>query len=1258
MFKSEKRARTNAIIKKPRKKHKTSIPIKSIPPNNICSILSKKIIYRVLDFCDFKAYFVTLPRVNSFFYHAARVHLRKLPHCRININVKLLEVPKGFFISKIKKSSIRLIKRIKNLKKLTICMKFDGDSDMSLYKTPLNEIKLYRTLESFNLSRTIKCLDIFLISLNSSSLKSFLKAFHYLESAKFHIVQYSSISLNSIFSHFLTFEDKMKKNQTDTSIPSTLKVLSFEFLHKTKTIFKENSLESLDHNNTLRHFSMKFPRGVHIHSELSPLAVNKTLKYLKLPNFQFSVEVAQLFCNFLIANHILEHLSCSDTLAMALQSLVQALQINKSLKAVVLHYMPSSGYTLGPDEIIGILKVSSNLSKLKFYSEYAPIYTHFADLAPSSDPCFIENDVSEKIIRSIQDLLKISTNLKKFTIEIKYLSAKYVGRLSEEILKSAQNGGIEYFDGYNLKRMIEDKVQEFFIKKKHYKIDYTKCKNLLYGMLSLIVPNMKNITKLSHERKMLTFNGSEGFVTDLKQIINTTFVNKTLKFENSRGSLHDFIVLSFATQFSSLEILDLSKVSIFPYILTFPKILKNFPSLKFIYFKTNSLPKLFEFAVHDIFVSAATFLKNLEAISANIPAVVSQFNKIFKTFSRHRNLKKIELLNVKMITIRSIATEQSLKDFFLISKIQHLRFFHCYFTVNRFSQLIDIITINPVFSNIEIENILFEMEPWEKVYNQEEYKWKSILKSYFLFLTALKTKTNYLTISLSFKETPPSSFPILPQIVEEFYGEALNVLRANKDLEIFNVLFPIPQENLMKYSNLILSFVKNSHKIRVLNYYPVRDIINAENPKIETRKHFEEMNEVLNCGLNISKQDSNESEERYGYVSKVPSMMPIILSELIKEKKDFVIDACACTRSITKTDLEGPKLNFSSLTNLHNFPDPSELTLILNLLSSCQNLEKITLPNLYLFRIDMQILLLNLPKLPNLKSIKLINLRYKIIDYALFLTPPNIKSISISCDNLQITNFTNFSIALKEKPLEKLSFKAEQGVSGETLADFLKKISSPTVKKLKLKFPLSPNDVNLFIKSVTLRFFPSLEILKLDISSADYADVLDNLIILLLNPNFALKCLELSSFVWYLQSFDRSTSDLSLKNKKLKPIDLVFLAKIIELKFFSALKNVDFSDNLIIGENSIGFLIRVIENFKLCSLNVVNTGMSGLKPENLLGFFKALRNNVESLIVEDGLNENQLDMIRQGILANPKIGKVVLRNGVSDVRVISRENNI
>ena len=237
------------------------------------------------------------------------------------------------------------------------------------------------------------------------------------------------------------------------------------------------------------------------------------------------------------------------------------------------------------------------------------------------------------------------------------------------------------------------------------------------------------------------------------------------------------------------------------------------------------------------------------------------------------------------------------------------------------------------------------------------------------------------------------------------------------------------------------------------------------------------MDSIIPNSINKLRIDQTETDEKYGNMGTVNALMPLILSELVKDKSDFIISTV--NRKVSKIEHLNQTLAIIENSGRYFIHDPTEQTFILNCLSSCTAVKKLLIIDIYLYRIDIQVLISNLPRMLNLESIKIKNIKYKFIDFSIFISPPSLRNFTLFAAYIQNIDFTNFSAFARRKEFHKFSFKSNVGFSNpEKFIEFLKRVAHPTVKVVKFKFRLSKILAQVLAAALEQKYFPCIESLK------------------------------------------------------------------------------------------------------------------------------------------------------------------------------------
>lgn len=194
---------------------------------------------------------------------------------------------------------------------------------------------------------------------------------------------------------------------------------------------------------------------------------------------------------------------------------------------------------------------------------------------------FHEINLKKKFLESLDNFLSKSEKIRKITIN-SYLSAEYVTFLADLILKHAKPGKIEYFAGYNLKMLMENKVEILELGKKDKLFQSRHNIEIIISEIlrKLLVHDNKII-------KIIEYNKPKN-VTNVKEFMQkvTESKNFVLNSKNSTqglnllSSLHYYSIIILSAKIKEIIVFDISNIDLKLYIKVFPELLKEFKSIE------------------------------------------------------------------------------------------------------------------------------------------------------------------------------------------------------------------------------------------------------------------------------------------------------------------------------------------------------------------------------------------------------------------------------------------------------------------------------------------------------------------------------------------------------------------------------------------------------------------------------------------------------------------------------------------------------
>lgn len=1013
------------------------------------SRLRKDLFIQIFDFLDHFTYYSKVPLVCSFFYNFVKEN--SLTHLA-------LRIPRGLSTKNCQKLFFKF-QKTQEVQRLTM-FSYIPDSattkNCSSPKFDLIEICLLQKIRSASSFRNnLIFLELSLVSFSSFTYKSLLKELKFLQVLKIGTLLSTRYEFLFLTQKLLNLGEVCKTlKKFDLSLG---KIENFDVQN---TGFVVNTLN-------LEEFSFKLEND--INWTQASLSLGNNLQVFKVPQILFNPQSATEFCHKLENLGSLRKLQVSDSIVQAGNIFFELIQSQSALQVLKLE-PTSEDFTLDTEEILTLLQSvnTANIKSIKVHSSKLYAYANIIELSSQPEFGFIDQELSRKLVTAISAFIDTSPNLQKLDLEIKYLPQKFFLQISEKIQKNANLNNFQSFSKYNLRHLLSENCSIIDLKI----LSWHKSLNVLFYLLFAIISKNSKIREVREKYYSCPWKKSKSKLEPL-----TVVSASSLKLNSVGTPVGSFITICLIPRnFPLVEHLDLSSICVSPFILLFSKQLLQFPNLLTLKFSILTLPKLFENSIYEIFTSASR-LKSLKSLFCNIQSTISRMNKVFYLFSRHKNLEIFHLTNSKILTVQSISQELSLKEVFGVNTIKRLALVKCALTFTKFSQICEVLASSVVLEHIELDDVTFVLDPWEKHFEDDENKWKNILKHFFMFVGSIKGKKQYQTIKLRLAELPPSRFPIFPQIVDEYLGLCGELLRNNRLLQNFSVIFPVSQEFLPKYSQFFLGYLKVNPNLLVLNYYKIKKIVSEEVPVIKTKKFFVQMNKnIFNTALKPQIL-LTEPDEKYGNMGTVTSLMPLILSELVKNKANFYISTF--NRTVSKLELMNQILTIMRIGDEFTLFETTEKTFILNCLSSCMTVRKLIIADIYLYRLDIQVLISNLPKMVNLKFIKVKNLKFRSIDYAIFLLPPGLIGFSLICLDIQKIELKNWSSCVMRKEICKFSARSVNGfVNNDRLVEFFQRIKHGSIRELKLKFPFTAANLQILATVLRTKEFPSLQKLK------------------------------------------------------------------------------------------------------------------------------------------------------------------------------------
>ena len=229
------------------------------------------------------------------------------------------------------------------------------------------------------------------------------------------------------------------------------------------------------------------------------LSFNHSLQVLKLPSvYYFNLESAKSFCKYLKGNSTLRNLHASETITIALECFIDALEQNKIMqKLCLISCKAHLEYSFKIEDFIKILLLLpyTAITKFKAFSSFFILDEDEIEKTwkKESFPEYIKGDKCSKFLEAVDYLLRNSKNLRKLNIGIEDMPERYIEQISYNIIDHVKSLHLECFCGFNLESMLKGKIERNIVMKKQSELrekEVLNCAELiLYKIIAIWVTN-------------------------------------------------------------------------------------------------------------------------------------------------------------------------------------------------------------------------------------------------------------------------------------------------------------------------------------------------------------------------------------------------------------------------------------------------------------------------------------------------------------------------------------------------------------------------------------------------------------------------------------------------------------------------------------------------------------------------------------------------------------------------------------------------
>lgn len=598
--------------------------------------LRKELWMEILDYLDTWSFFCIIPKLNSFFHSLIKNCKNYRTSLTINLKYNPTKEFNGFCSEISKCKEIDFILNCRELKKLELNFQ-------------LLEIK---KIYAFQTEKSLAHLLSPMIALNSLKvLKLNIKPHHIIE-AKNILALFKNLEvLKYSFENDFTTDDLkmlseyMKNYQLNSRM--VLKKLSLKYGQNLR--FNVSDLFTfLESIAGLQKISIQNTNSNNVLGILNFFKTNNSLKCIKLPcNYFFNGTSARELCNYLEFSKTLVQLQVSNSIMDYFDIFTNALLKNNSLRKLSL--MQDTKNSTYDSYMKDFSKLLRHLACI-FIEDLSIIFSFTKDSLVVTNSCNKDKLEMENFLQSLNYYLETSKTIRKIDINIIDLPFEYTNSLANLIIKHVELGNIEFFAGYNLKMLIDDKIEILELKKGSMVYENIFKIEILSETFLRLLAKTHRIIKIIEKNDYRNVTIIANFLNDLALSKCLTFNSKKMK---NLPILHKISLIIFSTRIAGIITeLDLKNMDEkIMLMFTFLNLLDSFKSLqklKFTRCKLNGAKCLINKTLRN-FISNSTLVSlNLSKIglSSNLYNQLAQGLEGNQTITRLR-LEKINVLYEK-----------------------------------------------------------------------------------------------------------------------------------------------------------------------------------------------------------------------------------------------------------------------------------------------------------------------------------------------------------------------------------------------------------------------------------------------------------------------------------------------------------------------------------------------------------------------------------------------------------------------------------
>lgn len=725
--------------------------------NSIC--LRKDLWIEILGYLDMRTYFLTIPQINSYFYHLIKESKCLKTTLDFNLELEKTSYEKD-------KILIRYILENKNLKKL----------ELKLLKNS-SITKITKDLFSMSALKTLKILKLCSYSKRCLQIHKLLFKMDNLEELKIHSLNISTETILFILKNYI----ENSKNTPTTN--AVFKKLSL----KSSNIDTCKMIESLEINTGLEKFSI-INIGIPDMNKsdiiyLDNFNPSKYLKIIKLPNVTFNDNQADEFFSYLENTQILEEIHLCDRIINFYQKFIDAILINRSLK--ILHFIPGFAkseklYGMPYEIFFKILEAVTHNYIEDFSAMTCALIKSSYNILDIDVDFIYENP--DRILESLVNFLA-SERIRKLDVCIPIMPYKYYFLLAELVVNYAQLGKIENFAGYNVKRLIENNMEVLVLKKPYYYIE----NYIVLEILKLVLPKADKVLKI------IDYNQEN--CIDVREFLMSINESKKLVLKETQKNLKDISKLySFSMIILSTRIKGLTEINIVSSNIRycnsygFSELLKEFKTLQKLKIRENISDRI----VANFNYISKLFASNLKNISyikfSGFIISCENLISILTSLTGYNALRKFKLKDCSLIEENGILYD-ILANFIANSYLVSLNFSNIdfKFTLKDIKNFARALENNQILTHLRLEEIPSI----------------TISENFMIILSSLESKTNYEKISIN--SCNKMSYDNSLTDDNLYLAKIDKILMQNQSLRLFNIRLCVSEKEIFKYSEILLN---------------------------------------------------------------------------------------------------------------------------------------------------------------------------------------------------------------------------------------------------------------------------------------------------------------------------------------------------------------------------------------------------------------------------------------------------------------------